>query len=160
MINSDLVNSSTILETVYYAFQHYLKNHGSANPGSRYLCERTNCEKASLILGSYFSGELKPKLKVFISMGHNWDLTYLRIIDPHVTSWNPREIKLTRLNKAYILEKYGNTKVEYYSLGFDHELRTPYITIVIKDEIYDSNDTKLTEVADDNKEEEMVKDGN
>lgn len=159
MIKHDLLNLSTVSETVYYAFQHYLKHHGSANPGSNYLHERTNCEKASRILWDYFSGELKPKLKVFISMGYSWELVYLRLVDPYDTSSNSRDIKLTRLNKAYILEKYGNTKVESYVLGFDHELRVPYITIVIKDEIYDSNDIKLTEVSEDNKEEETVKDG-
>lgn len=157
MINRDLVNS-TILETVYYAFQYYLKHHGSANPGSNYLYEKTNCEKASRLLGDYFSGELKPKLKAFISMNHNLDLTYLRIVDKYDESLNPKEIQLTRLNKAYILEKYGNTKVEYYMLGFTPELKMPYITITIK--AYDSDDTKTTARSDDNKEEEIVKNGN
>lgn len=155
IVNRDLLNLSTISETVYYAFQHYLKHHGSANPGSNYLHERTNCEKASHILGDYFSGELKPKLKVFISMGYSWKLVYLRLVDPYDTSSNSRDIKLTRLNKAYILEKYGNTKVESYVLGFDHELRVPYITIVIKDEIYDSNDVKLAEVSEDREVKDM-----
>lgn len=155
IVNRDLLNLSTISETVYYAFQHYLKHHGSANPGSNYLHERTNCEKASHILWDYFSGELKPKLKVFISMGYSWELVYLRLVDPYDTSSNSRDIKLTRLNKAYILEKYGNTKVESYVLGFDHELRVPYITIVIKDEIYDSNDVKLAEVSEDREVKDM-----
>lgn len=155
IVNRDLLNLSTISETVYYAFQNYLKNHGSANPGSNYLHERTNCEKASRILGEYFSGELKPKLKVFVSMGYSWELVYLRLVDPYDTSSNSRDIKLTRLNKAYILEKYGNTKVESYVLGFDHELRIPYITIVIKDEMYGSNDVKLAEVSEDREEKDV-----
>ena len=155
MIKHDLLNLSTVSETVYYAFQNYLKHHWFANPGSNYLHERTNCEKASHILGDYFSGDLKPKLKVFVSMGHSWDLVYLRLVDPYDTSSNSRDIKLTGLNKAYILEKYGNTKVESYEIGFDHELRVPYITIVIKDEMYDSNDVKLAEVSEDREEKDV-----
>ena len=88
-------------------------------------------------------------------MGHSWDLVYLRLVDPYDTSSNSRDIKLTGLNKAYILEKYGNTKVESYEIGFDHELRVPYITIVIKDEMYDSNDVKLAEVSEDREEKDV-----
>lgn len=155
MIKHDLLNLSTVSETVYYAFQYYLNHHGSANPGSNYIYEKINCVKASRILGEYLSGELKPKLKVFVSMGHSWDLVYLRLVDPYDTSSNSRDIKLTGLNKAYILEKYGNTKVESYEIGFDHELRVPYITIVIKDEMYDSNDVKLAEVSEDREEKDV-----
>ena len=43
MIKHDLLNLSTVSETVYYAFQYYLNHHGSANPGSNYIYEKINC---------------------------------------------------------------------------------------------------------------------
>ena len=49
MIKHDLLNLSTVSETVYYAFQYYLNHHGSANPGSNYIYEKINLNLKSKI---------------------------------------------------------------------------------------------------------------